>query len=348
VAGGADAPSGDLAELYLPYEEEQVEMTLAGRIGSPGNLTVFGIGFTNETLEFPEFPGGVEAAFSGRDGRSRADSAAGATGRGPTKPSAGPHGNRKVAQRDVPVGTHVSLVVGRSVGALSSGARQPDDLYASLRAEWAGRRRGLLAIAGGGAEARQVYAGGQRREPWSDVLAEATALLYWQPAALPSHTFFLRAAGVGGWSVTQPFQLTLGGGSGVRGYDQDDWPGGRRLVLNAEDRIYVKWPSPDLLDFGLTLLADAGRIWPGDAPFGVDSGWRATVGGGLRLGFPAGSRRVARLDLGWPVSAAGIGRAPYLRVSIGDPVGVSAGLADRQLGRTRVDVGPDRFTEHLR
>ena len=119
-------------------------------------------------------------------------------------------------------------------------------------------------------------------------------------------------------------------------------------MLNAEDRIYVGWPFPALFDLGVTLLADVGRVWPGDAPFGVDAGWRGTVGGGLRLGFPAGSRRVGRLDLAWPVSSAGFARAPFVRVSIGDPVGISAGLADRQLARTRIDVGPDRFTEHLR
>jgi hypothetical protein len=360
-----DAPDGAVTGLYLPFEEERTEITLAGRIGSPGNLTVFGIGFSNETLEFPAFPGGLEVAVNGRTEREGADSATASGVRHQTLHSEGTHVNLMVAQRnvrfrefsgldalkgtrDVPIGVHVSLLIGRRVGTLSLESDQPDDLFGSLRAEWSAASGPLLLVAAGGVEARRIYAGGEPGQDWKDVLGELTTLAYWQPRSLPRHTFFVRAAGVGGWSVTQPFQLTLGGAAGVRGHSQSDFPGGRRLVVNAEDRIYLGWPNPALFDLGVTLLGDVGRVWAGDVPFGADSGWRGTVGAGLRLGFPAGSRRVARLDVEWPVSGSGIARRPALRVSIGDPVGLSAGLTDRQLARTRVDVGPDRFTEHLR
>ena len=52
---------------------------------------------------------------------------------------------------------------------------------------------------------------------------------------------------------------------------------------------------------GATLFIDAGRMWPGDAPFGDDSGWRATAGVGLRGSFPAGSRSTFRVDIAAPM-----------------------------------------------
>jgi hypothetical protein len=365
AAARSDDQSGGISNVYLPIDEELLEITVAGRLGRPGNLTILGMGFSNQTLEFPAFEDRLEVGFGDEGDHGPADSATAEVVRPQTVHSAGTHVNLMLAQRnvrfqefrgldalrgtqDVPLGAQVSLLLGRRIGTLSASARQPDDLLGSLRAEWAGAGGPLLVVTAGGVEGRRIFAGAPAGERWKDVLAELTALVYWQPPALPRHTFFLRASGVGGWSLTQPFQLTLGGGAGVRGYSGDDFPGGRRIVLDAEDRIYVGWPHPELFDLGVTLLADVGRMWPGDAPFGVDSGWRGTVGAGLRVGFPAGSGRVGRLDVAWPVSGAGIERVPQLRVSIGDPVGLSAGTHDRQLARTRVDLGPDRFTEHLR
>jgi hypothetical protein len=93
----------------------------------------------------------------------------------------------------------------------------------------------------------------------------------------------------------------------------------------------------------MTLLADMGAGWAGDTPFGMDTDWRATIGGGLRFAFPAGSRAVTRVDVAWPVKGEGLGR-PFLRVSMGDPIGLAAGLVDRQVARSRrLAVGTDLF-----
>jgi hypothetical protein len=356
--------SGSVLALHLPFEQERIEITLAARLGTPGNLTVFGLGFSNHTLDFPAFPTRLELDVNGGLGRQPADSTAAALVRHQTTHSEGTRLNLMVAQRnvryrlfrgldalrgtrDVPLGLHVSLLVGRRVGTFSSERDQPDDLHGAVRGEWSGATRSVLVLAAGGVDARQIYAGGQRGKGWKDVLAELATLVYWQPARLPSHTFVLRAAGAGGWSVSQPFQLTVGGPAGVRGYERNELPGGRRIVLNLEDRIYLGWPHPDLVDLGLTLLADAGKMWAGDAPYGAETGWVAALGAGIRVGFPAGSQRVGRVDVLWPLPARR-GGGLMLRGSIGDPIGLSAGLADRQLERTRVDVGPDRFMEHLR
>jgi hypothetical protein len=86
-------------------------------------------------------------------------------------------------------------------------------------------------------------------------------------------------------------------------------------------------------------------MWSGDAPFGFDSGWKGTLGAGLRIGFPAGSRDVARIDLAWPVDGSGVGGSPIFRISLVDLIGLGGGLADAQLERSRLlRVRPDRFT----
>jgi hypothetical protein len=54
--------------------------------------------------------------------------------------------------------------------------------------------------------------------------------------------------------------------------------------------------------FGLSAFADAGRVWAGDAPFGVDSGTKAGVGVGLLAAFPPESPTLWRLDFALPAS----------------------------------------------
>jgi hypothetical protein len=364
VGAGRDAPDGTMTHVLLPLDEERFELTIAGRLGRPGNLTIFGAGFSNETLDFPGFPDALEVAVDEDFGDPLpADSAAMATVRPQTMHSAGTRVNLLVGQRnvrfqqfrgldalrgmvDVPLGSDLALTIGRSVAPLSKteGQDQPDDLYVRFRMSAGAAPRPFLFLLAGGVEGRHFFAGGDTGDGWNDVLADLTLMMYWQPVDWPRHTFFGRLTGAGGWEVTQPFQLTLGGSNAVRGYDMYDFPAARRVVFSAEDRIYVGWPFPNLVDVGVTLLADVGAGWAGDVPFGMDTGWRGTLGGGLRIGFPAGSRSVFRVDVAWPVEGEGVG-TPFLRFGVGDPVGLTAGLIDRQVARSRrLPVGTDLFT----
>jgi hypothetical protein len=180
--------------------------------------------------------------------------------------------------------------------------------------------------------------GAQERSPptaWQDLLGEAHAFFYLQePGSLDGHTFLFRASALGGWRTRAPFQLTLGGADGVRGWDESLFPGARRVVLTLEDRIQLRSPLPHLGDLGMTLLADAGRILPGDAPWGEDSGWRGSVGAGLRLGFPAGSGSVIRFDLAFPLGP-GAGSTPRLLISARDLVGLLGGFESEAMSRVR-------------
>lgn len=148
---------------------------------------------------------------------------------------------------------------------------------------------------------------------WRDVLMDANLVTYLRNRALPSHTLFVRGTYVGGWRTTLPFQLSLGGREGVRSLAEDRFPGGRMARFTIEDRILFPWPKPGSADLGVTLFADMGRVWPGDVPYGVDSGWQGAIGAGLRIGLPAGTRNVWRTDIAFPVGTAG--GSPIFRVT---------------------------------
>ncbi|WP_405282786.1 BamA/TamA family outer membrane protein [Gaopeijia maritima] len=355
--GTPDAPR----HLLLPVDREAWEVTLAARIGEPGNLTVFGVGISRDRLEFASLDA-AEQVFDNRFGDPEPAPADLADQLAPqTAYRAGTRVNLLLGQRnirfeqrqgldalrgvhDVELGTEFALTLGRSLGFAAS-RREPDDLYVRTRLYAAGAPDPFVFIGNASIEARQIFSGATASDGWRDVLAEFDFLAYWQPPVAARHTFFARVAAAGGWNTDLPFQLTLGGAAGVRGYHDEDFPGSRRVVVSVEDRIDFRWPFPEVIDLGGTLFADAGRVWDDDLGLGSDSGWRGTLGAGLRIGFPSGSRTVVRIDVGAPFGGVDGRDAAILRVSFQDLLGVTAGLDDRQMDRSRrLRVGPDIFS----
>lgn len=349
--------------VLLPFREELLELTLARRFGEPGNLTVLGVGVSREAVSILDFPDGVRVAPDGDFSRLfPADQAVLDALAPQTFFASGTRVNLLFGQRnirfvqrqgldalrgitDVEVGSDIALTLSRTVSPVF-GLEAPEDLNVRFRFYAGAAPRALTVVTNVAVDGRQVFFDpGTERSGWRDVLAEGDLFLYWQPPKTQGHTVLARVVAAGGWTVDRPFQLTLGGRTGVRGYDAETFPGARRIVLNLEDRIYLGWPLPDLVDLGVTLFGDVGRVWAGDVPFGVDSGWRGSVGAGLRIGFPAGSRDVARIDLAWPVDGGGFAGGPVLRIALVDLIGLEGGLEDMQLERSRLlGVGPDRFS----
>lgn len=362
-------PDGSgFTHVLLPFEREALEVTGAARIGEPGNLTVFGLGILRETMSFAGYPGNVEVALDGDF--SDTETA------GPAAVAAVSHqaipttifrlnfllGQRNIrfVQRtgldalagvqDVRLGTEVSATVGRALGDVGSGRRDaPDDLYLRFHSfgGWAPGRWILATSAD--VEARLVFQDAPAGNTFRDVLADADVYAYWKPGSDSGHTLFGRISGAGGWSVRRPFQMTLGGRTGLRGYDEADFPGARRVLVSLEDRIHVKWPAPDLFDFGIGLFADAGRIWGGDVPFGSTTAWHTSVGGGLRVGFPPGTRTVARFDIALPLTGPEAYSRPIFRVSLNEILGIGPGFDDEELRRSRrPSVGTDLLATERR
>jgi hypothetical protein len=351
---GADPQQGP-AHVLVPMREQAFDLTVIRRIGRRGNMALAGAALSYQQLSYP---GAVQVSQEGDyDRREPApDSIAREVRRQrgtlENVRAFGLVGHRNVwwvrregldsmrGQEDVRLGAEAVLALGRSLPALEA----DDDLHTMLGLYAAFEAGDGLIIARGRGDARRDLAALARDVEWDDLYVEAEVLGYLQTALLPRHTLFARAALAGGWNTRTPFQLTLGGVYALRGYHPERLPGGRRLVVTLEDRFYLGWPLRSLLDMGGTVFTDIGRVWAGDAPFGADSGWRGSVGAGLRASFPAGSSSTYRIDVAWPLDRGT--RAGDFRVTfaIGEWRGLAPRVPDQQLVRSRLQsVGGDLF-----
>ncbi len=363
----ATDPGRGYSHLLLPVEDQGFELAVAGRVGAPGNLTLFGLGVTHTNLDYPLFPGAVELVQDGDFGAGEAaPEEAAALLAGQAVPTRHTRVNFLLGQRnlrfervrgldplggeqDVRLGTDLGLTIGRTVGGFGDApASGSDDLFGRVRLFLGAAAGRSYVFANLGAQGRQIFSAPEGEDGWRDVMGEVDVYAYLRARELPGHTVLARVSAGGGWATSTPFQVTLGGRHAVRGWNEDDFPGARRVVASLEDRIFLRWPAPDFMDFGVSLFADVGRVWPGGVPFGTDSGWRTSVGAGLRMGFPAGSRTVARADLAWPLTTDRT-RGPIFRISLTEILGLASGFFDSQIQRSRrVTLGPDTFVQELR
>ncbi len=206
------------------------------------------------------------------------------------------------AVQDVATGAQLGVLVGRSIPGPGS---TDDDLF--VFADFytgGGSPRSFSALRARG-EARMNRLTGR----WDSMIASGRGAWYLKPG--PAHLLLGSVEFGGGWRGRVPFQLPLGDEQGgVRGYSGSRVAGSVRGVASIEGR----WAMGTLTrpgtigrlvrhgTFGLALFADAGRVWAGDSPFGVDSRTMVGVGVGLLAAFPPESQRMWRLDLSFPLS----------------------------------------------
>ena len=337
-----DAPS---PRILVQLREQLFNGTVVRRFGSRGSMWLAGVGLSYRSLEYP---GDVEIAPDGRfEDRYAADSM---TIRTVSQQMATRDavrvsllfGRRDVrwievrgmdsmrGEEDFLLGTEVGIAAGKSFSSLGD-----DDLALTGLLYAAGRPGNSLVVARARADALRQYDPEPDVDSWQDLWVEADAFAYLRSTAQSRHLLVLRASGASAWRTRTPFQLTLGGELGLRGYAPERFPGGRRLLFSAEDRIFLGWPLRDVMDVGASVFADAGRIWPGDAPYGADSDWRASAGLGLRISFPAGSRTTYRVDFAWPIErGTSLGDFRF-RFSIGELLGLAGAFRETQLRRSR-------------
>ena len=330
--------------MVVPVRDGSFDVALVGRLGKPGNLTLFGGGFSYRNRRFP----GELDTLTEHDWSTRAPANSDVVRQvaAQMEPREAARamlllGQRNIwwiqrrgydsprGQQDIRLGAELSLALSRSLPAFAS----DDDLGATVTVYTgidAGPALFVLRARGDGLRDFKAPVGGPA---WKDLYGESEFLSYLRFQAVPNNTVLLRASAAGGWETRSPFQLTLGGDNAVRGYDPHLFPGGRRIVFTGEDRLYFHWPFPEVFDFGSTVFTDVGRVWPGDAPFGTDSGWRAAAGAGLRVAFPAGGRVTYRADVALPLSGS-LRNARFL-LSVGEVIGLSRRRINSQLDRSR-------------
>jgi hypothetical protein len=191
--------------------------------------------------------------------------------------------------QDMGKGIQLATLIGRGVGAGDHSGLLSADLYMGL-----GSERSFLAL-------RTQWETQRRRDPsrWSDIVGSGRLAWYYKPSdrGVWISSFELS----GGWRERTPFQLTLGDRlGGLRGYSGARIAGGRRVVMRVEKR----WVLGGLTRFdnvGVAAFGDAGKMWAGTVPYGVDSDLKASVGFSLLAAVPKQSRRLLRVDFAMPV-----------------------------------------------
>jgi hypothetical protein len=340
--------NGEASHVVIPVEEQRAEFTLARRFGVAGDLRLLGGGLSYERVN----PGSAGRAEAVPDGRYEDRTPASPDLQAPLEPHLSERqavranlmaGVRRIrfverygldpvrGRQDLPMGREAILTLGRSLGSIGEG--RPPDLHARLDLFRGVEVGPVLTFVSASAEGRRLE-GTVGESRWRDMLGDVRSLAYWQPREGAAPTVVLRVAGQAGWKTDAPFQMTLGGPDGVRGYSELQHPGARRALGSLETRWLLPNPFPDFLDLGSTLFVDVGRMWAGDVPYGQDSGWRTAAGGGLRLGFPAGSSRPIRVDLAFPLDA-GVSRGPMLRISAREWIGMLEDTRNLEFLRSR-------------
>ena len=197
------------------------------------------------------------------------------------------------AVQDVATGVQFGTLVGRGIprfGANDDDVLVSGDIYAGL-----GSATSFVALRGEG-EARNARNTGR----WDSFVGSGRLAWYVKPGV--THLFIASAEFVGASRARIPFQLGLGDPEGgVRGYSASRVAGTVRNVIRFEERWSIGRVTSHVA-FGLAGFADAGRVWPGDSPFGVDSRTRVGLGAGMLASFPPQSPRLWRVDVAVPVS----------------------------------------------
>lgn len=325
---------GQLAEVLMPEQRRAFDLGAALRFGPRGRSTLLGAMIVGDWLSYPGEPRLADDALAASvQGDSLTHAIASRVDTERNVSFLALFGQRNVyfirrrgldtvrAVEDVRLGFELEMGLGRSIGALSSS----EDLSANLSL-FAAERLGERFVAGArmALEGKRNYDAPASEPEWDDVYGQLDLWTYWLFGPEARHSVVGTLAASGGWNPRVPFQLTLGGATGLRGHPFHLVPGARRAVLSLEGRSYLGWPLPELFDLGATVFLDVGRIWAGDVPYEIDSGLHANLGFGLRGAFPPGSRNTYRFDIAAPLSTGIRFSDLVFSVGVGQTIGRSA------------------------
>lgn len=306
VAGGAGetpvtfrSPDRDRSSLGLRHQS--LDAGAVVRVGAPGLLAIVG-----GALSVERGAADARAAFL-TDSGPVADTGSALVGRYTAFRSARVNllfGYRQVnflrvtgfdalaGAQDVRRGVQLGLTIGRGLpieGVLPGELFLSGNLYGGVGS--ATSFAGVEVLA----EGRRLSTG-----TWENLLVSGRFGFYLRPHA--RHTVAGSVEYGAGHRQWLPFQLALGEtrGGGVRGYEEAELGGAARLVARLEER----WRVGNVRgtgDAGVAVFAETGRLWAGDVPYGVSTGYLPSLGVAVLAAVPPRSRRIWRLDIAFPL-----------------------------------------------
>jgi hypothetical protein len=156
------------------------------------------------------------------------------------------------------------------------------------------------------------------RGNWEHLVASGRGAWYFQPTNRWTSEVSIEGAGL--WRSILPFQLELGDRrGGVRGYARSYEPGAQRLLARLEQRYDLARYQRSRAAFGAAAFTDLGKVFRGDAPFGVTTPTRGSAGLALLAAVPARSRRTVRAEVAFPFTRS-TGAGTEVRFVVREPV----------------------------
>jgi hypothetical protein len=153
-----------------------------------------------------------------------------------------------------------------------------------------------------------------REMRWTHMIGSGRVAWYFTPTT--RWTSEISSEFAGGWRTILPFQLELGDRQGgLRGYVRSHEAGAQRVIGRVEQRAYIGRFRANTAGIGAAAFAEAGKVWAGDAPFGVETPVRASAGFAILASVPARSQRTIRAEIAVPFSR-GQGARTELRFTI--------------------------------
>lgn len=152
---------------------------------------------------------------------------------------------------------------------------------------------------------------------WENTLAAASGNVFWKTSLPGEQTFVAHLEGVAGRSLDGDSQVTLGGDSGLRGYKNDSFVGGKALLFNLENRFFLPGEFLHLMRFGGVVFFDAGSVVAESGRFALQR-FKSDVGAGLRVGSTRSrSGAVGRVDLAYALNGGPGGSRWVLTIQAG-------------------------------
>ena len=137
---------------------------------------------------------------------------------------------------------------------------------------------------------------------WENALANADLNFFWKTNVRGDHTFVGHIEGAFGRYLDRDNSVTLGGGTGLRGYKNNSFVGDKAVLVNFEDRFFFPGEWFHLMRLGAAVFVDSGVVARENADLTLRN-LKSDVGAGLRVaGTRSRSGGVGRIDVAYALN----------------------------------------------
>ncbi len=163
-------------------------------------------------------------------------------------------------------------------------------------------QQGMLMLPGRFVLAQVGMTGRVKDGKWDNALFFTNANLFWKTTWLYPQTWVAHVEGSTGKSLDLENTVELGGDTGLRGYHNHSFVGGRSVLLNFENRFFFPGEYVHLFRFGGAAFYDAGSVVPEGSGFSFER-FNSDIGLGLRFSSTRSqSGSVVRFDVAYALN----------------------------------------------